>query len=63
MKREGWFAFDSSDGKYFNWCPTLQVDFSYVKLDIWFRTKKECEQFIKDKIINRGTLDDLPDRG
>lgn len=53
--KQGWYsAHDAENGFYMEWQPTLQTDGQILEVEIYFATKEECDQFIKDRIIGRG---------
>lgn len=61
MTDRGWFA-DLSDEEernpQFPWQPFLQTDGCCLPLRIWFATKAECEDFIRQDVAGRRLLED-----
>ena len=57
----GWFA-DLSDEDVrdpkFPWQPFLQTDGCCFPLPVWFATKRDCEDFIREDVAGRGLLED-----
>ena len=51
-QKDGWFSdIDEANGK---WQPCLQLGGFCPSMPIWFRTKGECDEFIRDDIIGKG---------
>jgi hypothetical protein len=62
--RAGWFADpgDKDDDGYderYPWRPYLQISAGCVPLRLWFASKEDCEQFIRDEVLGKGLLPDL----
>ena len=56
MVRRGWFAdFDREAASEYAWQPCLETGVGHIpSFEVWFRTKAECEQWIKDNVIAVG---------
>lgn len=54
----GWFAdIDDPPPDGFPWTPCLQVSGAVHAFDVHFKTREECEQFIREEILGAGMLD------
>uniref|UniRef100_UPI003F493582 hypothetical protein n=1 Tax=Streptosporangium sp. CA-235898 TaxID=3240073 RepID=UPI003F493582 len=58
MKRSdnGWFAEWDRETTNGGWRPVLQLDGHAPDFDIWFSTKQECEDWIREEVIGCGML-------
>lgn len=56
--RQGWFSdVDNEDGVgEYRWQPCLQLDGWCPSMPAWFRSKEECDAFIRDEIIGKEML-------
>lgn len=45
------------------WMPTLQNSLGCMSLPIWFATRRECEQFIRNEVIGKDLQADDTDDG
>ncbi|MGI5144807.1 hypothetical protein ACQEVC_45570 [Plantactinospora sp. CA-294935] len=67
--RVGWFAdvedVDSEDGEprsdpAYPWQPVLQTAGLCLSLDIWFASRAECEQWLRDNVIGVEMIEERP---
>lgn len=61
-ERQGWFADVCSDPDETDpiikesWQPCLQVGGAIHSFDVWFKSRKDCEAYIRDEILGQGEL-------
>lgn len=57
--RNMWFADIDEDraGSHYPWQPFLQLDGWVVPADAHFRSRDECEEFIRDRLVGSGWMD------
>lgn len=55
----GWFADGSDDApKGYPFQPCLQLDGMCMSSTVWFQTREECEQWIRENVIGQRMYDD-----
>lgn len=59
MSETGWFAdidLDMDIPGFNRWVAVLQVPGCCFPLPVWFRTKEECERFIREEVVGQPML-------
>lgn len=55
----GWFAEPDPETPAYPWRPVLQLEGTCAPdFDIWFKTKDECETWIRENVLGAGMLEE-----
>lgn len=59
MGKRGWFADWDTEATEKGYQPCLETGTGHVPcFQVWFYTKRECEQWIRENVLGVGMLDD-----